>query len=40
MQSQKENGKWHTKQQINEAKEARNSHQMMMFLSVADLKMP
>ena len=38
MQSQKENSKWHTKRQINKAKEARNSCQMMMFPSVADFK--
>ena len=38
MQSQKENSKWHTKRQINKAKKACDSHQMMMFLSALDFK--
>ena len=38
MQSQKENGKWHTKRQIDKAKDAQNLHQMMMFPSVVDFK--
>ena len=37
VQSQKENGKWHTKWQ-NKAKEAQNLHQMMMFPSASNFK--
>ena len=38
MQSQKENGQWHTKRQIEEAKEERNSHWMMTFPSATNFK--
>ena len=38
MQSQKENSEWHTKRQVNKAKESRNLCQMMMFPSVLDFK--
>ena len=38
MKGQKENIEWHTKHQITKAKEAWNSHQIMMHSSIADFK--
>ena len=38
MQIQKENSEWCTKRQMGKAKEAQNSHQMMMFPGVLDFK--